>query len=187
MSRQPRKRCICSVVQLIKPARDNVQRKTQIWSAVFLVPCPIDQTIQCDTLPGNLVCISRSVVDAIGFPPRQTVPHYHGDSIYTWRAKQAGYVPEVLGSAIAICPQNPGDPSWLLSDVPIVQRWRSFLSPKSPYYLRGYWNFCLEFWGPIGILVFVQPYLRLTIIWVLRFLFPAPVLRRLKSQLVSQG
>lgn len=160
------------------------KRKTGIRHT--LVPCAIDQTIQCDTLPGNLVCIPRSVVDHIGLPPPARVPHYHGDSVYTWRAKQAGYTLEVLGSAIALCAQNPGDPSWLLSNIPITHRWQSFLSPKSTYYIPGYWQFCLEVWGLIGILVFVQPYLRLAIIWVLRLLLPTPVLKRVKAQFASQ-
>lgn len=132
----------------------------------------IDQLIPCDTICGNLACLPRSIVDAIGFPPHEKLPHYQADCLYSWQAKQAGYEVLIVGSAIALCAHNPGDTSWLTSEVPIAARWRSVRSPKSPFYIPGYWHFCINFWGACGILVFVQPYLRLFVIGLLRWILP---------------
>jgi len=101
----------------------------------------------CDFLSGNLVCIPRLVVDAIGYPPADLVPHYHGDAVYTYKAKKLGYKLLIMGSAKAVSEINLGDSSWLRSNTPIGVRWKSLTSPKSVFYYRSYWHFCLAFWG----------------------------------------
>lgn len=153
------------------------------WLKHISIYAAFNKTAKCDSLAGNLVCLPRSVVDTIGYPPDNKSPHYQGDSIYTWQAKQAGYELEVIGNSIAICEHNPGDPSWLTSDVPIAERWRSLKSPKSPFYPPGYWYFCVSFWGVLGILVFVKPYLRLMLISLLRWIVPRSLLKHLKPQI----
>lgn len=143
-----------------------------------------NKSIPCDVVNGNMVCLPRSIVECIGYPS-QTLPHYGSDTIYTWKAKQFGFVLEILGQVTAVCEHNPGDSSWLLSDIPIPQRWQSLRSPKSPFYVPGYWNFCTTLWGAMGILVFIQPYLRLLLISILRWTLPLPVLKFLKAHLQS--
>jgi len=44
-----------------------------------------------DILNGNLVCISTDIIRKIGLPDDRNFPHYHGDTDYTFRAKQSGY------------------------------------------------------------------------------------------------
>ncbi len=175
----------CYATAELKEPTYGGKRKAGLKHLLIAVAPP--ESALCDSLHGNVVCIPRAVVDRIGYPPTHQVPHYHGDSVYTWKAKQAGYQLTVLGWATAVCAKNPGDPSWLLSDFPIWKRWQSFLSPKSPFYIPGFWRFCLAFWGPVGTLVFVQPYIRLAVIWALRILFPRPVLHQLKAQRSVEG
>ena len=135
-----------------------------------------DQIINCDALDGNLVCMESSVVDDIGYPPNDLIPHYGGDNFFTWKAKKVGYKLELDGNIIAVCKQNKGDESWLLSDLSILELWQKINLPKSKFYSVGYWNFCLNFWGFKGILLYIKPYLRLAIISLLKFIIPRQLL-----------
>jgi GT2 family glycosyltransferase len=156
------------------------QRMTP-WGFVPVAAQPTD-TIACDVLNGNLVCLPRAVIDAIGYPPGDRVPHYGGDFAYTLDARRAGWTLQLLGAARASSTIGPGDSSWLLSDTPIRQRWQHLRSPKSLYYIPGYWDLCVRVWGIWGILIFVQPYVRLSCIGVLRWMVPRPWLKALKSR-----
>lgn len=134
--------------------------------------------VECDSLNGNLVCLPRSVVDAVGHLDAKQTPHYHSETIYTWRLKQLGYKILVTDRARGLCTQNPGDPSWLASERSLASVWQRLITPKSVYYPPGFWQLCKAFWGPLGIVVFVQPYVRLAAISLLRLL-PQPLLKRL--------
>ena len=122
----------------------------------------------CDFLCGNLACLPRSVIDNIGYPPAHLVPQYQGDAVYLYQGKKFGYKLLVMGSAKAVCQMNLGDSSWLRSNIPTSDRWKSLASPKSPFYYRGYWHFCLAFWGIWGPIVYIIPYLRLSVITLIR-------------------
>ncbi|MEM6252985.1 MAG: glycosyltransferase family 2 protein [Cyanobacteria bacterium P01_D01_bin.156] len=135
----------------------------------YAVPAEI---LSCDALDGNAVCLPRSVIDDIGYPPANLIPHYGGDNIYTWSAKQAGYKLYLLGDAISICPRDHPRISWTQGSETIWQHWQAAMSPKASYYWWGYWNFCLQYWGILGIIVFLQPYLRLILFTVLSVTLP---------------
>jgi GT2 family glycosyltransferase len=128
--------------------------------------------VNCDALDGNAVCIPRSVIDSIGYPMGKKVPHYGGDNLYTWKAKQAGYQLCLLGDAKSICPMDHPEISWTLDPEPIWKYWRAIASPKTSYYLPGYWYFCTCYWGGWGLLTFIRLYLKLLIFTIFRLLIP---------------
>ncbi|ASC71442.1 hypothetical protein XM38_023940 [Halomicronema hongdechloris C2206] len=136
----------------------------------------------CDALDGNLVCIPRAVVDDIGYPLSQQIPHYGSDNMYTWLAKQTGYELSLLGDAISQCPRDHQWVSWLISQEPIWQHWQGMLSPKTNTYIVGHWHFCIRYWGIPGVIPFLTPYLRLFVITVLRCFLPRRLLWLLKCQ-----
>ncbi|MEA5464686.1 glycosyltransferase family 2 protein [Leptothoe sp. PORK10 BA2] len=135
--------------------------------------------VDCDSLSGNLTCIPRSAVDKVGFPPAKKLPHYQGDTVYTWRLKQVGFRLLVTDRARAQCSKNPGSPSWLRSDTAIIELWKQLFSPKSSFYIPGFWHFCITFWGPLGMLVFIRSYSRLGLISLIKWIIPKTLLRML--------
>ena len=141
----------------------------------------LNEIIDCDCTSGNFVCIPRSVVDAIGFPPNHKFPHSLADVVYTWTAKQAGYRVKIIGNATAICKFNPMEQGWSSSPIPMSARWKIILSPKSNLYPPSHCGFCAIFYGYLAIIPFVFPYLSLIMFTILRFLLPLSILRNLKS------
>lgn len=140
-----------------------------------------DQLKECDCLSGNLVCLPRSVINDIKYPPSHRVPHNTGDVVYTYSAKKAGYKILVLGAAIAVCDFNPGDYGWLTSDVPIGDRWETLRSPKSYLFFPSLWHYCTNLYGVWGTLIVVQAYVQLVLITILRWTIPMPWLKKIKA------
>ncbi|MBD2037928.1 glycosyltransferase family 2 protein [Leptolyngbya sp. FACHB-321] len=149
--------------------------------SIKLFPTPPDQTIACDCMSGNLVCLPRSVVNKIGYPPSRQLPHCLADIVYTWEAKKAGYELEVLGDATAVCDFNPMDEGWASSSIPMEKRWRLLSSPKSNLYPSAYWNFCKSFYGNLALITFMRVYFRLTLFTVIRWILPLRWLRTMKG------
>jgi GT2 family glycosyltransferase len=146
---------------------------------------PPGTVVDCVSLSGNLVCLPRSVIERIGWPPSQQTPHYFGDVLYTWRARQAGFRLALVGDARAICAMNQGDTSWLLGVPSVGQRLKHLASPKSLLYPPGQWQFCRTIWPVMGVIVFLKLYMRLAIILLLRLALPRVLLQQLKSHLGS--
>jgi GT2 family glycosyltransferase len=140
------------------------------------VCAPSRQRIAVDSLCGNCTCIPRSAVTICGYPPSKIAPHYQGDVIYTWRLKKNGFNIFVTGRSRAYCSKNIGDGSWLNSELSTFTLWKKLGTPKSPFYIPSFFFFCLSMWGPLGLLVFSSPYLRLSIISILRLLIPKQLL-----------
>lgn len=154
------------------------QRRRQ-WKH-YAVHADFNEILNCDSICGNLVCLPRDVIENLGYLPSENLPHYQADVVYTWQAKCSGYRIAIVGKAISICPFNSSEPGWLLSNENLKQIWASFSSPKSPFYFRGYKHFCLSIWGRLGILIFVQPYLRLILISFIKWIFPKRLLQKFK-------
>jgi len=142
---------------------------------------PLNQTIACDCMSGNLVCLPRSVIEKIGYPPNDKLPHCWADVVYTWEARKAGYKLEVLGNATAICAFNPLEEGWASSSMPMAKRWKLLLSLKSNLYPSAYWNYCKNFYGSLALVPFIQVYLRLILFTIVRWLLPLRVLKQMKE------
>lgn len=157
-------------------------RRRKYLSLEFLAAAP-DQYLPCDLCSGNLVCLPRSVVDTIGYPPDDRAPHLWGDVIYTWTARQAGFQIKVLGAAMAISPPNPMETGWATSSLPMARHWQLLRSPKSSIYPPAYWFYCRQLYGHAGPWVFVTVYLKLVGFTILRWVMPLPWLNQLKQTL----
>jgi len=135
----------------------------------------------CDCTSGNLVCLPRSVVDSIGYPPSHTLPQCLADVVYTWEAKKAGYQPEVIGDAKAFCEFNPLEQNWSSSPLPIWHQWQRLTTPKSNLYPPAYWHYCVSFYRLLAPIPFMTIYFKLALLTVARWFLPINTLKRLKS------
>lgn len=135
----------------------------------------------CDCMSGNLVCFPRSVVDNLGYPPADRLPHCRADIVYTLVAKRAGYDLAVLGDAIALATLNPFDQGWALSEIPMGERWRQLCSLKSNIHPPTYWEYCNAVFGWLGPFLFVAVYLKLVGFTIARWILPLAWLKQLKT------
>lgn len=154
----------------------------QLKKALSLQPIfvPAGDRKECDCISGNLVCIPRSAINAIGYPDPQRLPQSFADVVYTWRAKNAGYHLKVLGDAKAVCEQNPYEQGWLLDPNPIIKQWQRMVTPKSILYPPAYWNYCVNFYGLSAPIPFVRIYIKLLLISLARWIFSIELLKRFK-------
>lgn len=155
-------------------------RLIQGLSLQFLAAQPED-VLDCDVCSGNLVCLPRSVVKTIGYPPARQAPQTWGDVVYTWQAKQAGFEITVLGAAIALCSTNPLEEGWSSSDIPMWRRWQMLSLPKSSIYPPAYWYYCRQVYGLWGMFRFVEVYLKLLLFTVMRLVVPLSWIVMLKN------
>lgn len=139
-----------------------------------------NKVINADCVSGNLVCLPRSIVEDIGYPEADKFPHFTGDFIYTWKAKQFGYIIECYSNLKAVCVPNQQE-DWLLGNKSIWQNFRSVFTPKSYYHFSSYWHYCIRIYGILGILMFVRPYYQLLRAGMLRLLFSRQFLIELKK------
>ena len=154
---------------LIQPTYGG--RRVQGKSIQFLA-ANLTDVLDCDVCSGNLVCLPRSVVDVVGYPPGQQVPQTWGDVVYIWWAKQAKFQVQVLGFAVALCPINLLEEGWISSPIPMPQRWKQLRSPKSSIYPPAYWFYCRQVYGWWGIVPFGQVYLKLVLFTLLQLITP---------------
>ncbi len=166
-----------------QPHRPSYGGLNQRWWGLKRLTADREQRRTCDALPGNLTCLPRRVVEDLGYPRSDLTPHYHGDVLYTTRARRRGYQLVLVGVARAVCADNPGNESWLVGRASAAQVWQGFWSPKSPFYIPGFWHFCLYLWGTWGIVVFCRPYLHWSIIALLRLALPLSLRQKLQCQI----
>ena len=107
----------------------------------------------CDALNGNLVCVPRAVIDAIGFPDGRGLPHASGDTDYTLRATERGQAVLLVGAARAhATPHNRlGYASWLLSGMSVREVWATLFNPRAYGYLPADLRFRWRHWGFGGL------------------------------------
>jgi GT2 family glycosyltransferase len=141
---------------------------------------PIGEVSQCDFMSGNLVCFPKSIIDKIGFPQSDYLPHNLADIVYTWEAKKAGYQLLVYGDASAICKFNPYEEGFDSSTIPMRNRWKLLKSYKSNLYPPAFWYYCKCFYGILAPLVFFKNYLSLLLYTILRIFFPLSLIRDFK-------
>jgi GT2 family glycosyltransferase len=149
--------------------------------SLTLFHTPLGEIYPCDCMSGNLVCFPRSVIEKIGFPPSERLPHNCADIVYTWTAKKAGYNLIVCGDATAVCSFNPYEEGWSSSLISMRQRWSMLMSYKSNLYPPAFWYYCQQFYDFLAPFVFLKAYLSLIFFTLLRLILPLSVLTRLKQ------
>lgn len=112
------------------------------------------EVVACDALNGNLVCVPRAVIAAIGFPDGRGLPHASGDTDYTLRAKKRGCAVLLVGSARAqAVPHNRlGYASWLLSGMSTRAIWGTLFNRRAYGYLPADLRFRWRHWRIGGVL-----------------------------------
>jgi len=145
---------------------------------------PGNETVGCDALNGNLVCISREVVEQIGYPDAADLPHGYGDFDYTLRASRCGIPVRLVGAARCAAQPNLSTNyrSWLLSDVPLREIWGGLVRPGSFIYQPAMQRFYWRHWGLRGSFYCASILARLIAISIIRPIVPASVLRRIRGQ-----
>lgn len=144
---------------------------------------PVDlgqEEIAVDSCRGNLVAVSRQVVEAIGYPDGAKMPHVAGDTDYGLRASRAGLPVRVLtGARVSeTCVVATLDQSWLLGDRGILSLWQSVFKKQNGFYPPMIWVYFYRHWGVVGVAGALSRYCKLLVLSGLR-IFP----RRLRQRI----
>ncbi|MBE9138798.1 glycosyltransferase family 2 protein [Nodosilinea sp. LEGE 07088] len=155
------------------PTRLSFGGKRKTWQGYRFLTLSPGQTMPCDLLSGNLVCLPRAVVDAIGYPDVVASPHYGGDSLYLLRAQRAGfqlyvdshYVVTNQAAESQLCPSD-----WLMVPGDCWQLVRLAFNPYSGLSWRLWWRLNWLAYGPWGGVMFAKKYASLVPLTLLRLL-----------------
>lgn len=134
-----------------------------------------------DAVCGNFVCIPRAVVDRIGFPDADGLPHAFGDTDYALRARAEG-IP-VLVEPMANAEAEPNAlhnyASWLLSDIPVAEIWRPLARKSSYAYAPAHVRFLARHFGLPGVLYWAWTVFKRVPMSLIRIVVPRAWLIRL--------
>jgi GT2 family glycosyltransferase len=154
---------------------------------IIPVYAPPDNSIECQGLNGNLVCVPVSVITLIGYPNAQLYPHYHGDTIYTHIAWKKGYKLIVLGAALALCHNDHLVISWLVPERPLWSYWQDYFRIKSPFYWRGELNYYREMFGIFGVFFYLyQRIIKLIAFTIIDVIIPLKIRQKIKQSKTSE-
>lgn len=142
---------------------------------------PSPDPIEVDTCRGNLVAIPRTVVERIGYPDGENIPHLGGDTDYGLRATAAGIKCYTLTEAVFYETEAFRDDrkSWLLGDQPIRKILGQNLAKRGALYPRMVVVYNLRHWKLRGLPNLVVPYLKLILTGIVRKIVPKSVLLKL--------
>lgn len=116
------------------PGTGNTSYGGHLLGKVDRMLSPSDRAQECHAMNGNVVLIPRVVAKVVGnISPEFT--HYFGDFDYGLRARRCGFRITVAPGYAGECAANNHAVRWCDPDVPFVERWREFHSPKGqrPY------------------------------------------------------
>lgn len=150
--------------------------------ALYLKDVDLSQKeLPADTCRGNLVAVSRKVVEKIGFPDGKGVPHYGGDTDYGLRATAAGLPLRVMTQALVVeegLIRNDNE-SWLLGEQPAGKLLKSIFSKRSIHYPPMIFIYQTRHWGITGFFTAVLTYVKLAAILILKTCTPLSLRIRL--------
>ncbi|MES2438935.1 MAG: glycosyltransferase family 2 protein [Verrucomicrobiota bacterium] len=142
-----------------------------------LITVEVDRTqteIDVDTCRGNLVAISRKVVEGIGYPDGRHIPHFGGDSDYGLRASRAGFPVKVLPHALVreTGIDRTDNQSWLLGEATIPELWRKLFQKRNALYPPMLFRYYCRHWGWIGFFKAIFKVLKLVGVSLLKLMVP---------------
>jgi glycosyltransferase involved in cell wall biosynthesis len=132
-----------------------------------------------DILNGNLVCLPREIIHAVGFPNPKQCLHYFGDFIYTAKAKQKGFhlIVQDFGNVYDRCLNKSYAyfKKWMfIKGEPLLPLKSIFLMPQSIiYYKVNFLYFKVLYGLPKGLVYFTTYY-------IFRIFFPIIVISFLR-------
>jgi GT2 family glycosyltransferase len=142
--------------------------------------------LECDGLAGNLACISKQIVDKIGYPNSSLFPQYYGDVTYTNTAKKNGYKLIISQSAKAFCKNDHPRISWLNPDKPLLAYWQDYFKIKSSSYWKAELNYYKAMFGLQGIGLYVyRKIIRFWLFFIFVKITPSSFRQSLKQ--IKQG
>lgn len=112
--------------------------------------------IPCDTMNGNVVLISRHVVQKTGILDGNFT-HAIGDFDYGLRAKQNGCQILIAPGYYGTCHANDGTGLWSDIRLPIYKRWKKLIGPKG-LPMREWLIFCSRHRGKFWVLAWLNTY-----------------------------
>ncbi|MBW4521208.1 MAG: glycosyltransferase family 2 protein [Scytolyngbya sp. HA4215-MV1] len=147
--------------------------KRKTWQGYRFIHAPENQLVPCDLLSGNVVCIPRCVVEKIGYPNPNLVPHYGGDSLFLIRAKKAGFslFIDTRTPVFSLPGESKLYPSrWLFTEGEALKILKLIFIPQSGLSWRVWLRLNWEAYSVWGIVMFLKKYISIVIITGLRFL-----------------
>ena len=120
------------------------------------IPPDLDRPIQCDTMNGNCVLISKEVVHRVG--NIDTVfTQAMGDLDYGLRARKNGCGILIAPGYYGTCRINDSVDSWSDKSLTIYKRWKKLLGPKG-FPIRSWGAFAYRHKGPLWFFAWMAPY-----------------------------
>jgi glycosyltransferase involved in cell wall biosynthesis len=146
--------------------------KRKTWQGYRYLQVSQSQIIPCDLLSGNIVCLPRSVIDAIGYPDIKLTPHYGGDSLYLLRAQKTGF--QLYADARHPAWSLPGDSKlyptqWLSCEGEPSRLIKLVFNPNSGLSWRVWLHFNWEAYSIWGLVMFSKKYTSILLITLLRY------------------
>lgn len=169
----------CQGMDRHNPEKIYFGGKTRHWMDHKMLNCPPGQVVECDILSGNLVCIPKSVVNKIGYPRPDIVPHYGGDSLFLIQARKAGFKLFVdhRSQIFNICGESKIAPQrWLLQSGKPGEIIGLFFNPYSLYSWRVWLALNIgeygAFWGFFSFIAYytIKLVIPISLITLLRVL-----------------
>lgn len=128
---------------------------------------PQKEAVQCDTMNGNCVLLSRSVAKLAGNLDG-SYTHSMGDMDYGFRARELGCNIWIAPGFVGTCGLNAGEGMWADVRLPLQERWKRMLGPKGLppkewlvyTYLHGGW---------LWPILWANPYVKFWVKGLLRF------------------
>ena len=120
-------------------------------------PPHMERPLACDTMNGNIVLISKSVVDRIGNLDAAFV-HSMGDLDYGLRAIKRGCRVYIAPGYCGTCASNDQSGVTAGSQAPLSSRWKQLLGPKG-FPIKAWGVFTYRHKGPLWFLAWLAPYI----------------------------
>jgi GT2 family glycosyltransferase len=124
----------------------------------LIAPSATD-ALACDSMNGNCVLVPRSAALRLGNIDSAYV-HGLGDFDYGFRAMRLGIALVIAPGFLGQCNRNPPLSAAPLRILSLRKRWQVLSGPKV-LPVRAWATFCRRHAGPLWMLVFVSPYLKL--------------------------
>lgn len=172
-------KCLVSGLGKIKAKGDEFQYFSAEYKTLFGLRAEemneeSEDMVPVDCCRGNLLAIPRFVVESIGYPDGENVPHQHGDTDYTLRATSAGYSCYIDPKSIFLEKEVLGDDnkSWLLSEIPINDQIKKAFQKRGNLYPKMLIAYYPRHWSWCGYLCFIGLLIKTCIIICLRIVLP---------------
>ena len=167
-----------------KPDTVGFGGKRKTWAGFRFLSVTDSRIQACDLLSGNLVCMPRQIIEAVGYPDENITPHYGGDSLYLLKASSVGFClfvdtrHTVFDSRTQASPLYPT--CWIAAEGGPLRLIQLACTPQSGLSWRVWLHLNWEAYGLWGWVLFSKKYISILLITLLRYL-PLSLRQQLSS------